>query len=146
MKSDLKRDYIASGRVWDDGDIDEGGSDTGYERAIFCQDGRNSGGSCVRCKTPFVGTIDLAFEDAPERTCNRLTCPRIDTKLKEINKLEGEFSINLALSMWQSNFVFSIYGTDPNVAYEADAERALSRSMPIDLFPSLSRDAQRPSR
>ena len=134
VKSDLREITEASGRVWDDGDIDEGGSDTGYERAIFCQDGRNSGGSCVRCKTPFVGTIDLAFEDAPERTCNRLTCPRIDTKLKEINKLEGEFSINLALSMWQSNFVFSLYGTDPNVAYEADADRALSRSMPIDLF------------
>ena len=134
VKSDLKEITEASGRVWDDGDIDEGGSDTGYERAIFCQDGRNSGGSCVRCKTPFVGTIDLAFEDAPERTCNRLSCPRMDTKLKEINKLEGEFSINLALSLWQSNFVFSLYGTDPNVAYEADAERALSRSMPIDLF------------
>ena len=134
VKSDLKEITEASGRQWDDGDIAEGGSDTGYERAIFCQDGRNSGGSCVRCKTPFVGTIDLAFEDAPERTCNRLTCPRMDTKLKEINKLEGEFSINLALSLWQSNFVFSLYGTDPNIAYEADAERALSRSMPIDLF------------
>ena len=133
-KENLKEITIASGRVWDDGDIAQGGTDTGYERAIFCQDGRDASGSCVRCKTPMVGTIDLAFEEAPERSCSRLSCPRMDGKLKSINQLEGEFSIDLALSMWQSNFVFELYGGEPEVAYEAGLDRGLSRSLPIDLF------------
>jgi hypothetical protein len=133
-KDNLKEITIASGRVWDEGDVAQGGTDTGYERAIFCQDGRDASGSCVRCKTPMVGTIDLAFEEAPERSCSRLSCPRMDGKLKSINQLEGEFSINLALSMWQSNFVFELYGGEPEVAYEAGLDRGLSRSLPIDLF------------
>ena len=141
VKADLKEITVASGRVWDDGDVAEGGTDTGYERSIFCQDGRDSSGSCIRCKTPMVGTIDLAFEEAPERSCNRLTCPRMDSKLKRINRLQGEFSIDLSLSMWQSNFPFDLYGSD--VAYELNQARGLSRSLPIDLFlpcPSTHKD------
>ena len=133
-KADLREITEASGQFWDSGDVDVGGTDTGYERAVFCQDGRNAGGSCVRCKVPMVGTIDTRFSEAPERSCVRLTCPRVDGKLKQINKLEGEFSIGLSLSMWQSDFSFPLYGKDPDGAYKITVDRGLSRSLPIDLF------------
>jgi hypothetical protein len=131
-KEELKEITVASGKVWDEG---SGEGDSGYERSIFCQDGRNSAASCIRCPTPLIGNIDINFEEAPERSCNRLSCPRLDGKLKSINLLKDtEFSIDLSLSMWHSNFVFTLYGADPDVVYEAKNDRTLSRSLPIDLF------------
>ena len=105
--------------------------DNSYNRAIFCNDGKDNPGSCIRCPSPLVGNLDTRLEN-PHQSCYRLQCTSNINFLQTINMLEDEYSINLNLSVWYSNFAFALPGK--NNAYTQGLNTKINRFKSIDLF------------
>ncbi|OUV23334.1 MAG: hypothetical protein CBC48_18895, partial [bacterium TMED88] len=118
--SDLETILRSNAFVWKD-----------YDRAIFCNDGKDSPGSCLRCPNPLIGNLDVRLEN-PEASCYRLTCTSNLNFLQTIARLEDEYSIGLDLSIWYSDFNFKLPGK-PN-AYFNDKNSVLNRYKSVDLF------------
>jgi len=104
-----------------------------FERNIFCNDGKDSPGSCLKCESPLIGSIDVRLDD-PVASCRRLECPTNIEFFQRINRLEEAFSINLNLAIFYSNVAFSLVGKNFGEAYNTQGGTGLSAYKPIDLY------------
>ena len=104
-----------------------------YKRSVFCNDGRNSPGSCLSCQPPLIGSLDVRLEE-PRQSCRRLECPTNIDFLQSVNRLPEQFSIKLDLAIFYSNVEWSLYGKDYGKSYSKSLSTGLSKYKPINLF------------
>ena len=107
--------------------------DDSYQRSVYCNDGRNSPGSCLSCNSPLIGSLDIRL-DEPRESCYRLTCPTNMDFFQRVNRLEDTFSINLNLAIYYSNIEFQLYGKDFGQAYDTTENTGLTQHKPIDPY------------
>jgi len=107
--------------------------DNSYQRSVYCNDGRNSPGSCLSCNSPLIGSLDIRL-DEPRESCYRLTCPTNMDFFQRVNRLEDTFSINLNLAIYYSNIEFQLYGKDFGQAYDTTENTGLTQHKPIDPY------------
>lgn len=123
LEAELQSILNVQGVTWEDS----------YQRASYCNDGRFSGGSCLRCNAPLVGSLDTRLEE-PRQSCFRLECPSNLDFFQRVNRLPDKFGINLDLSVFYSNIAFQLIGKDFGNAYTTEGGTGLSFYKPIDLY------------